>query len=153
MKMDVFDKKILAILQKNNKISQRALSAEINLSASAINRRIAAMEKAGIIKNSISVVDHRKAGRPITIITEVSLVVERIDLLEEIKKRFIECPQVQQVYYVTGDFDFILVFNVRDMDEYEALTQKLFFISGNIKGFRTIVSMQNVKQELTVTFD
>lgn len=150
MELDIFDKKILTLLQKNNSISQRALSEQINLSASAINRRIAAMEKSGVIKNSVTIVDPRKIGRPITIITEVSLENERLDLLEEVKKRFTACPQVQQVYYVTGNFDFLLVFNVRDMDEYEELTRELFFVSSNIKSFQTIVSMQNVKQELTV---
>lgn len=153
MKLDAFDKKILAILQDNNQVSQREMSTRVNLSASAINRRIAAMEKEKIIKNSISVVDHKKVGRPITIITEVSLINERIDLLEDVKKRFTECPKIQQVYYVTGDFDFILIFNVRDMEEYEAMTRELFFSSANIKSFRTIVSMQNVKQQLTVLLD
>lgn len=92
-------------------------------------------------------------GRPITIITQVSLINERLDLLEERKKRFVQCPQVQQVYYVTGDFDFLLIFNVKTMEEYEQLTHELFFTSENIKSFRTIVSMQNAKQELTVVLN
>lgn len=153
MKLDIFDKKILMLLQRDNRISQRELAAEINLSASAINRRIAAMEKTGIIKKSISVVDAHKVGRPITIITQISLVNERLDLLEKLKKDFSQCPQVQQVYYVTGDFDFLLIINVSDMEEYERLTHELFFKSENIKSFQTIVSMQNAKQELTVMFN
>lgn len=52
MKLDAFDKKILMLLQKNSRITQRDLSSEINLSASAINRRIAAMEHEGIIKKT-----------------------------------------------------------------------------------------------------
>lgn len=153
MKLDVFDKKILTLLQKDSRISQRELSSEISLSASAINRRIGAMEREGIIKNNVTVVDAHKVGRPITIISEVSLINERLDLLEKLKKRFIQCPQVQHVYYVTGDFDFLLIFNVRNMEEYEGLTRELFFTSENIKNFRTIVSMQNAKQELTVVLD
>lgn len=148
--MDYFDKKILMELQKDNRISQRDLSDKINLSASAINRRIAAMEKSGIIKKNVSLVDARKVGRPITVITEVTLENERLDLMEEAKKRFVKCAQIQQVYYVTGEFDFLLIFSVRDMAEYEQLTRELFFASGNIKHFRTLVSMQNAKQELSV---
>ncbi|EKT56837.1 Lrp/AsnC family transcriptional regulator [Providencia rettgeri] len=150
MKLDIFDKKILALLQRDNRISQRELSVEVNLSASAINRRIATMEKAGVIKNSVTVVNSHKVGRPITIITQVSLINERLDLLEKLKKNFTNCPQVQQVYYVTGDFDFLLIINVRDMEEYERLTHELFFKSENIQSFKTFVSMQNAKQELTV---
>lgn len=153
MKLDAFDKKILMLLQKNSRITQRDLSSEINLSASAINRRIAAMEHEGIIKKNTVIVDAHMVGRPITIITQVSLINERLDLLEERKKRFVQCPQVQQVYYVTGDFDFLLIFNVKTMEEYEQLTHELFFTSENIKSFRTIVSMQNAKQELTVVLN
>lgn len=39
------------------------------------------------------------------------------------------------------------------MEEYERLTHELFFTSENIKSFRTFVSMQNAKQELTVILD
>ncbi|VEB07085.1 regulator for leucine (or lrp) regulon and high-affinity branched-chain amino acid transport system [Klebsiella pneumoniae] len=92
-----------------------------------------------MIKGSVSLVDASKVGRPITIMVQVTIENERLDLLEEDKQRFVTCPQVQQVYYVTGDFDFLLVINVRDMAEYEALTRELFFASGNIKSFRTIV--------------
>ena len=84
---------------------------------------------------------------------QVMVANERLDLLEEDRQRFVNCPQVQQVYYVTGDFDFLLVINVRDMAEYEMLTRELFFVSGNIKSFKTIVSMQNAKQEMTVLIE
>lgn len=153
MKLDVWDKKILTLLQRNNRLSQREIADRISLSPSAVNRRIAALEDAGVIKGSVSLVDASKVGRPITIMVQVTIENERLDLLEEDKQRFVTCPQVQQVYYVTGDFDFLLVINVRDMAEYEALTRELFFASGNIKSFRTIVSMQNAKQEMTVIIE
>lgn len=153
MKLDAFDKKILHFLQQDNRIAQRDLAEKVNLSASAINRRIAAMEKEGVIKGSVAVVDAAQVGRPITVIAEVALANERLDLLTEAKQRFSACPQVQQVYYVTGEFDFLLIFVVRDMAEYEALTQELFFASNNLKSFRTLVAMQQVKQGLTVPVD
>ena len=105
------------------------------------------------MKANVSIVDASKVGRPITIMAQVMVANERLDLLEEDRQRFVNCPQVQQVYYVTGDFDFLLVINVRDMAEYEMLTRELFFVSGNIKSFKTIVSMQNAKQEMTVLIE
>ena len=150
MALDTYDRKLLSILQKSNKQAQRDLAETIGLSASAVNRRIAAMETNGVITGSITTVDPIKCGRPITIIVEVKMESERLNVLEEDKKRFVQCPYVQQVYYVTGDFDFLLVLNVRDMTEYERLTRELFFSSGNVKAFKTIVSMQNAKQTLSV---
>ena len=149
MNLDSYDRKILNLLQVNNRISQRELAEEVNLSPSAVNRRIAALEAAGVIQFNVSIVDPALVGRPITIIVEVKLENERLDLLDEIKKRFVSCPQVQQVYYVTGDFDFLLVVNVRDMSEYEQLTRELFFF-GNIKQFKTFVAMQNNKRTFAV---
>ncbi|WP_080086391.1 Lrp/AsnC family transcriptional regulator [Salmonella enterica] len=152
MKLDAWDKNILTLLQRDNRLSQREIAEQVNLSPSAVNRRIAALEEAGIIKGNVSLIDAGKVGRPVTIVVQV-VENERFNLLEEARQRFVSCPQVQQVYYVTGDFDFLLVLNVRDMAEYETLTRELFFSSGNIKSFKTIVVMQNAKQEMRVLIE
>jgi len=150
MLLDAYDIKLLSLLQKDSKMSQRQLSEEVNLSPSAGNRRIAALEAAGVSTSTVSIVDPAAVGRPITILVEVKLESERLDLLDEVKKRFSDCPQVQQVYYVTGDFDFMLVINVKDMTEYEKLTRDLFFVAGNVKAFKTYVAMQRLKVSLHV---
>ena len=67
---------------------------------------------------------------------------------DAIRQRFLECPQVQQCYYVTGDIDFILIIAVKDMKEYEKLTRELFFEGGNVKRFMTFVAMDRVKVSL-----
>lgn len=150
MLLDNYDIKLLSLLQADSKTSQRQLSEEVNLSPSAVNRRIAALEAAGVIMTTVAVVDPAAVGRPITILVEVKLESERLDMLDQVKKRFAECSQVQQVYYVTGDFDFMLVINVKDMSEYEKLTRELFFTAGNIKAFKTYVAMQRIKVSLNV---
>lgn len=152
MQLDAYDRKILSVLQENNRLSQRELAELVNLSPSAVNRRIVALEKAGVISQNVSIVDPTAVGRPITVIVEVKLENERLDLLDEIKRRFVGCPQVQQVYYVTGDFDFLLVMNVKDMSEYEQLTRELFFF-GNIKQFKTFVAMQNNKRTFAMPIE
>jgi Lrp/AsnC family transcriptional regulator, leucine-responsive regulatory protein len=150
MMLDEFDREILALLQKNNRLSQREIGEVVHLSSSAVNRRIVAMEEAGIIAAHQAVVDPAKLGRPITIITEVAVESERLDLLDAVKARFVACPQVQQVYYTSGEMDFVLVMNVADMDEYQQLTRILFFAEGNIRRFRTMVVMERAKMTLTV---
>ena len=49
MELDAFDRKILTLLQKDSRMAQRDISEAVHLSASAVNRRIAAMEAAGVI--------------------------------------------------------------------------------------------------------
>ncbi|AEG68107.1 Lrp/AsnC family transcriptional regulator [Ralstonia solanacearum] len=153
MELDSYDRKLLCLLQENNKLSQRDLADAVNLSASAVNRRIAALEEAGVIRANVSVVDAAALGRPITILVEVKLENERLDLLDEVCNRFVSRPEIQQVYYVTGDYDFLLVLNVRSMSEYEALTRELFLVSGNVKSFKTQVAMRRAKVTLNVAID
>jgi Lrp/AsnC family transcriptional regulator, leucine-responsive regulatory protein len=147
---DSFDRKILAILQQDARTPQRAISEAVNLSPSAVNRRIAAMEEAGVIMAQVAVIDPAKVGRPITVIVEVSVESERLDLLDAVRQRFIACPAVAQVYYVTGEVDFVLILTVVDMSEYEQLTRELFFAEGNVKRFRTLVVMDRAKATMAV---
>ncbi|MGO4328270.1 Lrp/AsnC family transcriptional regulator [Cupriavidus sp. 2TAF22] len=153
LQLDAYDRKLLQLLQTNNRLSQRELADAVNLSPSAVNRRIAALEADGVIMANTSVVDPARVGKPITVLVQVKLESERLDLLDEVKKRFVDCPQVQQVYYVTGDFDFLLVLAVADMTEYERLTRELFFVSGNVKSFQTHVAMQRAKVSLGVAIE
>jgi len=57
---------------------------------------------------------------------------------------------VRQCYYVTGDWDFILIMAVTDMENYNALTRQLFFAGNNVKRFKTFVAMSRVKVGLSV---
>ncbi len=150
MQLDAFDRKILMLLQQNNRLSQRDISEAVHLSASAVNRRIAIMEASGVIKANVALVEPALVGRPITVIVEVSVESERLDLLDQIKVRFTACPLVQQVYYVTGESDFVLMINCADMQEYEQLTRQLFFAEGNVKRFRTMVVMDRVKASFAI---
>lgn len=153
MDLDAFDRRILALLQKDSRMPQRDIGEAVHLSASAVNRRIAAMEAAGVITKNIAVVDAAKVGRPITIIVEVAVENERLDLLDAVKRRFVACPAVQQVYYVTGEGDFVLILAVADMAEYERLTRELFFSESNVKSFRTMVAMERSKVSLAVNME
>lgn len=151
MDIDGFDRKILDLLQRNNRMPQRDIADAVNLSVSAVNRRIAAMEAAGVIRSNIAVVDPGKVGQPLTLIVEVSVESERLDLLDAVKRRLVACPQVQQVYYVTSEVDFVVILTVRDMEEYVALSRDLFFAEGNVKSFKTLVVMERSKVSLAVS--
>lgn len=150
MDLDTLDRKILDLLQANNRRPQREISEAVHLSPSAVNRRIAAMEQAGVIVANAAIVDPARVGRPISVIVEVSVESERLDLLDGVKRRFLSCEQVQQVYYVTGDVDFVLILAVKDMAEYETLTRQLFFAEANVKRFKTLVVMDRAKYSFMI---
>ncbi|WP_425996641.1 Lrp/AsnC family transcriptional regulator [Caulobacter sp. DWR1-3-2b1] len=148
--LDAFDLAILDILQRDNSTPQRTIGEAVNLSAPAVQRRIRKLEAAGVITANVAVIDPPSVGQAVTLLVEVHLENERLDLLDAAKARLIAEQQVQQCYYVTGDADFMLVITVPTMADYEALTRRLFFDGGNVKRFRTLVVMDRVKVGLGV---
>lgn len=150
IQLDAFDRKILDILQRDNRTSRRDIGEAVHLSAAAVHRRIAAMEEAGVIRSNVAVVDPTQAGQPVTAIVDVAIEREQLPLLDELKRHFRAAPEVQQCYYVTGESDFVLVINAASMSDYEDVTRRLFFSQKNIRSFRTRVVMDAVKVSLQV---
>lgn len=148
--LDDFDRKILAILQKDNLTPQREIGEAVNLSAPAVQRRIKKMTEAGVIEANVAVVDPASVGHPITIFVEVEVISETASQIENAKREFASTPEIQQCYYVTGEADFVLVVLVPSMAAYEALTRRLFFGNNNVKRFRTFVAMDRIKTGVSV---
>ena len=144
--LDDFDRAILRILQKDNTIPQRDIGAAVNLSAPSVQRRIRRMEEDGVITGNVAQVAPEAVGLTLTIFVEVELVSETPQEIDAAKARFREAPEVQQCYYVTGEADFVMVVVVESMSAYEDFTRRNFFQSGNVKKFRTFVSMDAVKR-------
>lgn len=148
--LDSYDKKILAEVQENARVPQSELGERVNLSAAAVNRRLKRLVDERVIEKYTAVVAPNTVGYGLTIVVNVEVESEQIDLLDAMKRSFEACPQVQQCYYVAGEWDFVLIFIVRDMDQYNALTRSLFFGNNNVKRFKTLVAMDRVKVGLDV---
>ncbi|MBR0900150.1 Lrp/AsnC family transcriptional regulator [Bradyrhizobium tropiciagri] len=149
--LDAQDLAILEILQRNSATPQRTIGEMVNLSAAAVQRRISRMEKHGVIQGNVAILNPASVGQPITVLVEVQIVNERLDLLDAMKASFASAPEVQQCYYVTGETDFVLVVTVGSMQEYEELTKRLFFENHNIKHFKSLVVMDRVKASMGLT--
>jgi DNA-binding Lrp family transcriptional regulator len=148
--LDPFDLAILRILQKDNTVPQRVIGERVNLSAPSVQRRIKRLEASGIIAAQTATVDPAGFGPALTIVVQVELNVETGGAIDVVKQSFIDAPEIQQCYYVTGEADFVLIILVQDMSEYEALTQRLFFSNKTIKKFKTFVTMDRTKVSLEI---
>lgn len=148
--LDEFDRKILDILQEDARRPLRKIGEAVHLSTAAVQRRVKRMETDGIISAAITVLDPSKIGSRTTVIVGIALENERSDLLDAARRQFLACSNVQQCYYVTGDEDFLLILNVRSMEEYNVIAQTLFHKNTNVKRFRTLVALKNVKVSLSI---
>jgi Lrp/AsnC family leucine-responsive transcriptional regulator len=151
--LDAFDRKLLAEVQQDAQLAQNELGARVNLSTAAVNRRLRRLSEEGVIDRYAAIVSPEKVGYPLTIVSMVEVESEQIDLLDSMKRTFAQCPQIQQCYYVAGEWDFVLILTVRDMEQYNELTRQLFFANNNVKRFKTLVSMSRVKVGLGVPVD
>lgn len=148
--MDDKDLEILKLVQSNSRLSAEALSQDVNLSAPAVQKRLQKLRTSGVIEREIAVLSPLKLDRGLTIIVEVMLERESRSHLAAFKKKMRNATSVQQCYYTTGEGDFILILNVRDIQEYEKFTQAFFFDESNISRFKTSVVMDRVKVSLDV---
>ena len=148
--LDAYDLKLLALVQQDARLSQSELGQRVSLSTAAVNRRLKRLVGAGFVRRFGAILSPGALGHPLTIVALVETESERIDLLDAMKRSFAACPQVQQCYYVTGEWDFVLIFIVGEMAEYTALTRQLFFKSNNVRRFKSLVAMDEVKVTLDV---
>lgn len=143
--LDVFDRAILRIIQRDAKTPQRRIAQQVNLSAAAVQRRIAAMESAGVVAKNVAIVDPDVLGLGITAIVEVILSDERTRSVDEAKALFRDTPEVQQCYFATGGVSFIVIIVTANMRSYEQLTRRLFGDSEAFASYRTLIAMDRVK--------
>ena len=148
--LDPHDLQLLALVQQDGTLSQSELGERVHLSTAAVNRRLRRLRDAGVIRRHGAVLAPAALGHPLTIVAQCETQSEQLEMLDAMKSSFMACPQVQQCYYVTGEWDFILIFTVRDMAQYTLLTRQLFFESNNVRRFRTLVVMDPVKVTLDV---
>lgn len=144
------DRTILALLQKDARMKMETLAAETGTSVATVQRRIRELRRTGAIAADVSIVKPAAVGYGMTFLILVELERESVDQLDAFKRKMKADAQVQQCYYITGDADFALIVLARDMDDFQQLTQRLFFDDQNIKRFRTSVVMDRTKTTLEV---
>ncbi|WP_028601027.1 Lrp/AsnC family transcriptional regulator [Ottowia thiooxydans] len=148
--LDRYDRAILDIIQRDNKTPQRVIAESVSLSTAAVQRRIAAMEKSGVIAANVAVVDPDAVAATITAIVEVQLRDERASTSDLARELFRNTPEVQQCFYVTGGVSFILIIIAPNMPTYEGLTRRLFAENELVVYFRTLVALDRVKTDTAI---
>ena len=150
MDLDDFDRRLLNLVQQDAGQTAEQLSEAVPLSPSAIQRRLRRMREGGVIERDISVVDPRKVGRPTFFIVALEVERERPELLIELKQWLSAEEHIQQVFYVTGEADFILVVTAPDIESYDALMSRLVSKNPNVRRFTTNIALGVVKRGLKI---
>jgi Lrp/AsnC family leucine-responsive transcriptional regulator len=143
--LDEYDRKLLRLLQENNRRTAQELGDMVNLSTSAVQRRLMRLREDKIIEADVSIISPAVAGSVITCIVDVILVDGNSKAIEKFKAIMRKCNEVMQCYFVTGTYDFIIIVNAKDMQHYETFAKKWLMDNPNVKHFYTHVIMDKVK--------
>jgi len=104
--IDEMDKKILKTLNKNARISFRHAAEEVGISPTTFYNKVKKLEKSGVLKGYIPLIDKELVGYGLTAIISLRVKQEK-DV--EVQKAISQFPQVVAVYEITGEWDLILV--------------------------------------------
>jgi Lrp/AsnC family transcriptional regulator len=118
-RIDDVDRRILSALQQDASISNTELASRVGLSASPCWRRVQRLERDGVIRARVALLDAAKLGLGITVFESVKLSSHGRQALPEFEAAIREYPEVIECYTVTGEVDFILRILTRDMQSYE----------------------------------
>jgi Lrp/AsnC family transcriptional regulator, leucine-responsive regulatory protein len=117
--MDDVDLKILRLLQRDARMTAESIGAAVGLSPSPCLRRIRMLEKAGILRGYVALVDQKQAGLPVSVFVSVKLERQREEELDAFEAAVTQWPEVVEAYLMTGQQDFLLRVVIADLDAYE----------------------------------
>lgn len=121
MNMDALDKSILSELVLDGRLSQVDLAERVPLSATAIARRIRAMEDSGVIEGYQARVSRKALGLTMTVIVQISLKSQNEELLASFEKAVTAAPSVVSCHLMSGEDDYILTVLARDLADFERI--------------------------------
>lgn len=148
--LDRFDRKLLALVQRDASLTSEVLAERVGLSPSAVQRRLKRLREDGVITALVATVDPEKLGRPALFVVGLEIERERPELLSRLRAWLADEDAVQEVFYVTGAWDFVLIVTARDVEAYDALMSRLMADNPNIRRFTTNVALGTYKRRLFV---
>jgi len=150
MEIDRIDRAILMQLQKNNQIRNLDLAEQVGLSAPACLKRVKRLRESGVILQDISIINSQLAGNSMTLIVSVEMERDRADIYDNFKQKMYEENAVMQCYQISGQYDFMLVMSIQDIESYEQFVERVFHTDLNIRKFHTAIALRTVKQSTTI---
>jgi len=120
MELDRTDRKILALMQKNGRISNLELADQIGLSPTPCSRRVRRLEESGIIRKHVTLLDADKLGLGIKVIVSVSMDRHTPERFDNFAAQISQYPEVIECSIVTGqEADFLVTAMLPDMSFFE----------------------------------
>ncbi|ADY29736.1 transcriptional regulator, AsnC family [Cellulophaga lytica DSM 7489] len=117
--LDQIDVQLLRLLQLNANLTSKELANKVNLSTTPVFERIKRLERNGFIKKYVAVLDAEKLEKGLTVFCNIKLKQHTKDIGHNFVKEIKSIKEVTECYNISGDFDFLLKVQVKDMLHYQ----------------------------------
>ncbi|NCB56092.1 MAG: Lrp/AsnC family transcriptional regulator [Gammaproteobacteria bacterium] len=145
--MDNIDRKILAELQSDGRLSVTELADRIGLSLSPCHRRVRALEQSGVIRGYKAQLDPGNLGFNFSALVFVTLREGDRQAVEAFETAVMEVPQVIQAQRLFGDPDYLLQVVSRDLSAFQQLYDEQLSSLPSVQRLISTLVMKNVVQD------
>lgn len=121
--LDELDEAVLRHLQRNGRATNYEVGEAVGLSPSAASRRIQALESSGAIRGYRARIDDRLLGKRMTVYIRVSVERQSAPVLAAFEAAIRKCKGIHSCHLMAGQYDYMLVVRVADIDDYGRLHQ------------------------------
>lgn len=117
--LDLIDCKLLEILQQNGKLTTKEIAQQVHLSPTPVYERIRRLEREGVIKKYVAIVEAEKVGKGLIVFCNVTLKEHTKEIGNQFVQDITSLKEVTECYNISGDYDFMLKVMVKDMKHYQ----------------------------------
>ena len=143
LKLDDYDRKIIAALQTNGRLSNIDVAGKVNLSHSSCSRRIARLEREGVIVGYRALTNRQKLG--LSVRAFCGVIRDANVGWEQLAHDLAKIEGVVSVFAVSGDVDLMLEIVARDMQHYSQVVLKDVFNAAGVSATRSSFVLEEVK--------
>ena len=148
--LDEHDRRLLTLLQRDATTTAEVLGSEIGLSASSVQRRIKRLRATGVIEREVAILNADALGKRMTFVVGVKVDYGKKSEVDALIKRLLADRRTQQMYYVTGEVDYLLTVIVHDMQDYDAYSKTLLLASPAMLRFQSNVVIEGLRVGLEI---
>ncbi len=145
-RIDQFDRKILAFLQDDARLTNNDLSARVNLSASQCSRRRQRLEEDGFIRGYRAILDRDKLGFSLVNVISVTLSTHNRDNARRFAELISGLPEVQEAHALTGEMDYILKVVTPDLRSLSDFVNGVLLPHESVQHVKTAIVLETLKE-------
>ena len=151
--LDAIDRRILATLQENARVTNVELAEASGVSASPCWRRVRELERTRVISRYVTLIDPASVGLPVSVFIQVSLEKQVESALEDFECAVLERPEVMECYLMTGDADYLLRVVVANLEAYERFLIDHLTRIPAVANIRSSFALKQVKYRTALPLD